>query len=715
MVVKGRSRRWWPYPAIAVIVVVAGLLLRAGRSSDSLATYWTFAVPLVALVLGWIAWLWRARQPDVPSPAVLGDRADMMSVAVRAQWEREAGERGLLAPEPLPVRWTRPRLPLAGPTAAAAAARRFDPLPGLPPITSVESGTGQISELHALYGGLGSGRLVIAGAPGAGKTGAAVLLVLAALRCREQAASEADRQKIPVPVLLTARDWHEPAGDWLAGQMRQAYPLFAGAAGAADAAALVATGKVSLVLDGLDEIAGELRPAVLQALGQAPFRVVVLSRTAEMASAASRHGILDGAAAIELCPVDPGTAADYLARAQLDPPPPAWRDLLDRVRSPDSALALALDNPLAITLVRDTYRAGEDVGELLEFCDAAERAGHGSRPAPDITGYLLDQVIRVAYTPRPGRKPPAYDLLTAHNALTRIAMAMNRDGTRDLQWWRIPAWAPRTPRRIVSALVFGLMFGLMFGLAGRFVPGLAGGLAGGIVFGLMVGFPVGFIGESGNGAPRSTGKLRVRRMLDLRFEFGFRLVGGLLGGLGGGLVLGLAVGLAAGLRHGLAAGLRAGPLVGLVVLGFALAGGLGGALAAGLPDSEDANSPSPVMSWRADRSYALVVGLVLGLVLGLMFGLAAGLTYGLAGGLVFGLAVGISSSRVWPSSLAMAQLAMRWHTPWRLRKFLDDARERNVLRTVGPVYQFRHARLQDRLAGASHHEGNDSDATSQSP
>jgi hypothetical protein len=31
-------------------------------------------------------------------------------------------------------------------------------------------------------------------------------------------------------------------------------------------------------------------------------------------------------------------------------------------------------------------------------------------------------------------------------------------------------------------------------------------------------------------------------------------------------------------------------------------------------------------------------------------------------------------------------------------RFLEDARSRNVLRTVGPVYQFRHARLQDRLA-----------------
>jgi hypothetical protein len=31
-------------------------------------------------------------------------------------------------------------------------------------------------------------------------------------------------------------------------------------------------------------------------------------------------------------------------------------------------------------------------------------------------------------------------------------------------------------------------------------------------------------------------------------------------------------------------------------------------------------------------------------------------------------------------------------------RFLDDARERNALRTVGSLYQFRHARPQDLLA-----------------
>jgi len=130
---------------------------------------------------------------------------------------------------------------------------------------------------------------------------------------------------------------------------------------------------------------------------------------------------------------------------------------------------------------------------------------------------------------------------------------------------------------------------------------------------------------------------------------------------------------------------------------------------------------TPRDSWRRDQAFGLAVGLTLGLglIIGIGIGIgiivalglesrhAAGHTAGLAAGLVrgvvwllvFGLGFGLLFPRTWTASLAFAQLAMRWHTPARLLRFLDDARQRNVLRTVGPVYQFRHARLQDRLAG----------------
>ena len=78
--------------------------------------------------------------------------------------------------------------------------------------------------------------------------------------------------------------------------------------------------------------------------------------------------------------------------------------------------------------------------------------------------------------------------------------------------------------------------------------------------------------------------------------------------------------------------------------------------------------------------------------------LAAGLGVGLAVGFGVGLVVGLVYPQSWSSSLAFAQLAASDRTPVRLMRFLEDARSRSVLRTVGPVYQFRHARLQDRLA-----------------
>ena len=98
---------------------------------------------------------------------------------------------------------------------------------------------------------------------------------------------------------------------------------------------------------------------------------------------------------------------------------------------------------------------------------------------------------------------------------------------------------------------------------------------------------------------------------------------------------------------------------------------------------------------------SLGIGLGIGFILALGLGsrFVAGIVYGLVWVLVFGLVFGLVFPRTWTVSLTFAQLAMRWHTPARLLRFLDDARQRDVLRTVGPVYQFRHARLQDRLAG----------------
>jgi hypothetical protein len=78
--------------------------------------------------------------------------------------------------------------------------------------------------------------------------------------------------------------------------------------------------------------------------------------------------------------------------------------------------------------------------------------------------------------------------------------------------------------------------------------------------------------------------------------------------------------------------------------------------------------------------------------------LVTGLWLGLAFGLGVGLVAWLVYPQSWASALAFAQLAASNRTPVRLMRSFEDARSRSVLRTVGPVYQFRHARLQDRLA-----------------
>ena len=297
---------------------------------------------------------------EVVSGQELGRLADLLAGAVDEEWTRAAGERGLLEPEPIPVRWQRPAAPFTGPVAAAVASARFAPLPGLAAAGEQRLQAGQVSELHEVYGGLGSGRLVIAGGPGSGKSGAAVLLILAALRYRRSVPKKV-RPEVPVPVMFTLHGWDpnsQRARDWLAERLWQTYPLFAGRRGAAVARGMLDEGRIAVILDGLDEIPEDLRPAVLRALSQqATFRLVLLTRSAEMADAAAR-AVLQGAAAIELQDIDPGVAADYLSPHPARPPAArlagADQPAAPGTRQPAGA---ALSNPLMLTLVRDTYRA----------------------------------------------------------------------------------------------------------------------------------------------------------------------------------------------------------------------------------------------------------------------------------------------------------------------------------------------------------------------
>jgi hypothetical protein len=267
-----------------------------------------------------------------------------------------------------------------------------------------------------------------------------------------------------------------------------------------------------------------------------------------------------------------------------------------------------------------------------------------------------------------------------------------------------PQTAPARWRFVLSrpSLVFilGLFFGYMlaFESAYRFAFWLLAVLLACIAFWLLVGLTIWLAGNTRHQTAFMRWRtVHTRPAVVFAVGFGF----GFLGSFGAS-VLGGPVGFGIGL--GLAS-----------LLGLALGLGAGGF-------ERDTVSPlTPLDSWSHDRAVGIWLWIGLGVlvcnfleVFGFWIGVELGLnpvhntltrvglkSLGLGIGLVCGLMLAIIYPETWITSLACTQLAIRWHTPIQLMRFLDDARERGVLRTVGPVYQFRHARLQDRLAERS--------------
>ncbi len=771
-------RRWRFWPLIGLLMVVGGagsvlVSFVVARDRGPIGDVVQTITSVLTLTGGTVLWLWTRSRRDVPTSVdALARAGDALAAAVSAQWERAAGERRLRHPAPIPVRWRWAHRGVTGPAIEAlgdGGQARFAPLPGMTAATLATVSDGGLRDLFGIYGGLDSGRLIVVGGAGTGKSAAAVLAVLDAVIHRRGLA-DGQRAQVPVPVLLTAHGWdphHQRLGEWLAARLDTEYPFLRSESYGRDAAArLVDSGRVALVLDGFDEIADDLRPVTIRALDQqATFRLIVLTRTNELVDAVV-GGHLHGAAAVELLPVPAQEAADYLIRCQVQPPPPSWQRLAEHLRvEPDSAVSTALDTPLMLTLIRDTFPEPAEVDDLLTPGRFTNRT--------EVEGYLLNRVLPAAYQPRPGQPPAPYSLEQATRWLSFLAAEMNHRNTRDLAWWHIRHWAPARFRIVTmalpSALGFGFSIGPIFGLIFGVTTGIVVGLTAGLANGLAIGLTVGLRGEHrdapvrGHGNSAGTAMFQGNRAAGIAGGLASALAAGIASvitvglaqGLGAGVVTGLAAtltfGLACGTTEGLlegrrnagprqlkqlrwrtvisrgnlAVGLEFGLIFGLVfglTLGLTggptagLAGGLTIGLVGGLmfmlvngfvQASADATSlMDPATCWRRDRRSGLVEGLTYGLAGVLAFGLAGGLVGGLGTGLATGLTAGLgvgvaftfSVSQAWLVTLCFMFLSYSGLFPRQGLRFLEDARERSVLRTVGSVYQFRHARLQDQLA-----------------
>ncbi|HEY3609782.1 MAG TPA: helix-turn-helix domain-containing protein [Pseudonocardiaceae bacterium] len=641
--------------------------------------------------------------PESAFDTRLAEAADDLAHAVGARWAREEELRRIQDPFPLPVGWV---------LAPDDVMDHWENIRRVSPGESAEplDLAGHLPEITDVYRRIPSGRLVVLGRAGSGKSVLAVRFVLDLLRTRPRAGA--------VPVVFSLGSWNPATTgfrDWLAGQLVRDHPgLAASIQDRANLATLlVDAGRILPVLDGFDELAAGLHRAALDALNATTLPLLLTSRPGEYLNVAGADA-LTAAAAVRLADLTVSDLVNYLPRTTSGANgATVWDSVLTELRDhPEHPAGLnlraVLTTPLMVGLARAIYSdpAGRDPAELLD----TDRFGSQY----DLEDHLLGSFIPTVYADHHARWEPE----RVRRWLGYLAQHLDRLGTHDLAWWQLGNVMRRTSRMLVVGLVSGLAFGLLSGLlvwlvntpaAGR---GLANALMTALVdwlgFGLALGLAHGAGLRFGAGAfEPSRVRLGARGWArQLRTRFGPRLMVGFVGGIGLGLVLGLvsAVGLnpigfaGVGFLGGLAIGAGLGTL-----------SGLGWGLAAGLEAPIDIRSAvSPTGLLRTNRTTVVVQFLGWGLVLGLAHLLVirlaqghvppAGFVLDLVLGPVTGLAIGTSLT-AWGRWLVFARiwLPLTGRLPWSVAGFLDDGCRRGVLRQVGAVYQFRHARLQAHL------------------
>ncbi|HZM83393.1 MAG TPA: BTAD domain-containing putative transcriptional regulator [Candidatus Limnocylindrales bacterium] len=734
------------------------------------------------------------------APHGLEEMANGLARAVSDEWKQELAARHLRETKPLPLSW-----------------RAADPdLIDIDPPTLHGSGD---AIHHLVSQGVPTGRLVLLGGPGAGKTMLLTLLVEELLARRQPGTR--------VPVLVSPTSWDPRIEDfprWLARQIIRGYPVL-GAQATTEvqpmswARALFAAHLILPILDGLDEMRAELRREAIQGLNSSLDRldgVIVACRADDYRRAVwgdSGYVVrLSGATGIELSDVNPEAVASYLR--QDDHRSERWNPVIDAVRQ-ETALARVLRTPLMISMVRSGYAPGAariaaDLTDTVVF-PTEER----------IQSTLFDEFMHHAYQRKTPKAQRTWSEARARRALGFLARHMRDRETTELGWWQLRDATPRHLVGTVMGTVCGLGVAIAVGLSQPLTAALGGetdkqvgfGPGLGILIGLGLAWIAHTIGRNTlgrntldrNAAARGIWRrgLQERRVAaGLAAGLAGGLVGGFAaaganlldigtadwptGGLGGGLATGAAIGPAAGVAGGLIGGAVGGFVAGLatsVGAGTAawLIDGLGVGLAAATaivlvgrrePAARPRWSPAGMISGAVvggavGLAVTLVASPVLGIIAALAVGAAIGRVTGLggssdkptepatpaaalardsrafkmywlagtfSGGLVGllsdgldairtkelsaqlaalaanGLAVGLAAAiacgvilgglhSAWPAfAISRLWLSLRGHVPWRLMGFLADARERGVLRQLGPAYQFRHERLQQFLA-----------------
>jgi GTPase SAR1 family protein len=684
-------------------------LWEPGQSGAERANVLALPVAIVSVVLAAVSiWLTvKSLRPGLDSRQAVRE----LSQAVRAERQRFLDQALAVAwrARPARVRFTDPPTEIL-PEQVEALLLRWQDLGG--------AEAGSIEDVAAFYQNQPTGRLIVLGAPGAGKT---VLLSRLILDLLDQidalpAGDLAAGMRIPVLLSLPACDLGEVQGAssdqlahrlqaWIITRLCEDYRLRA-----AHAAALMQAQRILPVLDGLDEMdpvtaaTGTVpmeRPravAVLRALNagiRAP--VVVACRhthyldISQAATApAATPTILTDARHVTLRPLDRDEVIAYLTARFHDQDGQLrsrWQPVADALNN-EAPLLGVLANPWQLFLAVTAYTAeNSHPADLLAMSpervethlltnlipavvEHDETAAHHGWTVQDVTRWLR--------------------VIASHQHRTATEHGTSETDIYLPELWRVTGSShPRWISLILSLIPFiGLiLFSFYTGAPGLFLVFELVGLT-------TIGFkvfdpssPMKRIDLGGVWTPKGRRRLRTGLAVGLAMGLvgvlGFVLAVG-LGGLAFGLTFGLSIGLAYGLAYGLAsevAAVSSASVLARQCLGYAV-----------------------MVLLAVVLAVVLTFVLAVGLSAGPMFGLAAGLTFGLPIGLPIGLVIGLviglayGNGSVWLRyAIAVRAAARQGSLPRHPARFLDWCLHTGLMRMAGIAIQFRHRRLQEAL------------------
>jgi energy-coupling factor transporter ATP-binding protein EcfA2 len=323
------------------------------------------------------------------------------------------------------------------------------------------------------------GEVLLLGEPGSGKT--TLLLNLAQTLLQRMQ----DHEQHPLPVIFPLTSWaqkRQPLASWLVEQLQTKYfvPRSIGQR-------WVTHGQILPLLDGLDEVAPDVRPACLEAINlfhqhYAGVPLVLCSRKSEYLQQPIRVQLQK---AVVIQPLTEQQIETYFqaAHGKLE----GVLHLLQR----DTALRELAMTPLMLSILALSYQGTSIETEIPEASlEARRRQGFGiyitrmlthrrSKLRTGTGDQIMDRLIWLAQQMKQHHLTEFYleqlqsDWLPTKQAQTINALLIVLGGASFFGVFF----------GLVGTLISGLFSGVFFGLVGAFVGGLVGGLRVGLFFG----------------------------------------------------------------------------------------------------------------------------------------------------------------------------------------------------------------------------------------